>query len=62
MDMILKKKYKLAKRPCGIIGSSQKKEAHCKWNLIRHDKLLYTSNLEFLWVRLVDDEYNLDHK
>ena len=57
MDMTLKKKYNnLAKGPSG------NKEAVCKWNLIRHDKLLYTSNLEFLWDRIVGDEFNLDHK
>ena len=61
MDMTLKKKYnKLAKKPSGIIGVSRKKEAIGKWNLIRHDKLLYTSNLKFLWDRIVGDECNLN--
>ena len=63
MDMILKKKHNnLAKRPSWIIDVSRKKEAVCKRNLIRHDKLPYTSNLEFLWNHIADDEYNLDHK
>ena len=63
MDMILKKKHNnLAKRPSWIIDVSRKKEAVCKWNLIRHDKLPYTSNLEFLWNHIAGDEYNLDHK
>ena len=63
MDMILKKKHNnLAKRPSWIIDVSRKKEAVCKRNLIRHDKLPYTSNLEFLWSHIAGDEYNLDHK
>ena len=63
MDMALEKQYnKPAKGPSGIIGISRRKEAVCKWNLIRHDKLLYTSNLESLCNLIADDEYNLHHE
>ena len=63
MDMVLEKQCnKLAKGPSGIIGISQKKKAVCKWNLIKHDKLLYTSNLEFLYDLIVDDELNPNHE
>ena len=63
MDMASAKQCNIpAKGPSGIIGISWKKEAVCKWNLITHDKLLYTSNLEFLCDVIVDDEYNLHHK
>ena len=59
MDMVLEKQCnKLAKGPSGIISISRKKKAVCKWNLIEHDKLLYTSNLEFLYDLIVDDELN----
>ena len=63
MDMALENQYnKLAKGSSGITGISRKKEVVCKWNLIRHDKLLYTSNLEILCNLIVDDEYNLHHE
>ena len=63
MYITLKKKYnKLVKWPSGINGISRKKKTLCKWSLIRHDKLLYTSNFEFLWDCIVGNEYNLDHK
>ena len=52
----------MARGPSEIIGFSRKKEAVCKWNVIRHDKLLYISNLRFLWDRTVGDGYNLGHK
>ena len=63
MDMTLENQYnKLAKGSSGVTGISRKKEVVCKWNLIRHDKLLYTSNLEILCNLIVDDEYNLHHE
>ena len=41
IDIVLEKQCnKPAKEPSGIIGISRQKEAVCKWNLIRHDKLL----------------------
>ena len=63
MDMALEKQYNKPKKGLsGIICISRKKEAVCKWNLITHDKLLYTSNLEFLCDLIVDNEYNLHHE
>ena len=57
-----KQHNKPAKGSSRIIGISWKKEAVWTWNLFRHDKLLYTSNLEFFCDLIVDDEYNLQHE
>ena len=61
--MALEKQYnKPVRGPSGITGISRKKKTVCKWNLIRHVKLLYISNLEFPCDLDVDDEYNLHYK
>ena len=43
MDHVLEKQYnKPAKGPSGIIGFTKRKQAVCKWNIIKHEKLLFT--------------------
>ena len=47
MDQALEKQYnKPAKGQSGIIGFSRRKEAVCKWNIVKHEKSQYTSSLE----------------
>ena len=42
MDQALEKAYnKPAKLSAGIIGFTRRKEAVCKWNLIKHEKAKY---------------------
>ena len=43
MDQALEKQYnKPAKDPSGVIGFTKRKQAVCKWNIIKHEKLLFT--------------------
>ena len=42
IDQALEKAYsKPAKSSVGIIGFTRRKEAICKWNLIKHEKAKY---------------------
>ena len=46
MNQALEKQYnKPGKGPLGIIGFTRRKEAVCKWNIIKHEKFLYTQAL-----------------
>ena len=63
MDQALEKQYnKPAKSSFGIIGYTRRKEAVCKWNLIKHKKSQYTSLLENMCDLTIDDEYAIHHE
>ena len=60
---IRKKQYnKPAKSQLGVIGFPRRKEAVCKWNIIKHEKSRYT---EFMYRHCgldADDEYSTHHQ
>ena len=63
MDQALEKAYnKLAKSQAGIIGISRRKDAVCKWNIIKHEEAKYTEFLEGLCLLNEDGEYSLHHE
>lgn len=63
MDQALESKYnKPAKSSSGIIGITRKKEAVCKWNLVKHEKSNYTSLLRDISGISHEDEYSLHHE
>ena len=63
MDQALEKHYnKPAKDPSGIIGFTRCKEAVCKWNIIKHEKFVYTQALSKICQLKTEDQYSLHHK
>ena len=63
MDQALEKQYnKPAKGQSGIIGFSRRKEAVCKWNIVKHEKSQYTSSLEKVCDIINEDEYSIHHE
>ena len=63
MDQALEKAYnKPAKSSAGIIGFTRRKEAVCKWNLIKHEKGKYRNFLYDICQMSDDDEYSLHHE
>ena len=63
MDQALEKTYnKPAKCQSGIIGISRRKNAVCKWSIIKHEKAKYTEFLEGLCLLNEDGEYSLHHE
>ena len=63
MDQALEKAYnKPAKSSSGIIGFSRRKEAVCKWNLIKHEKGKFRNFLYNACQINDDDEYRVHHE
>ena len=63
MDQALEKAYnKPAKSSSGIIGFTRRKEAVCKWNLIKHEKAKYRNFLYDVCNMDDSDEYSLHHE
>lgn len=63
MDQALESKYnKPAKSASGIIGMTRRKEAVCKWNLMKHEKSKYTNLLREISGINNEDEYSLHHE
>ena len=63
MDQALEKAYnKPAKSSAGIIGFTRRKEAVCKWNIIKHEKGKYRNFLYDVCQLDDDDEYSLHHE
>ena len=63
MDQVLEQSYnKPAKAAGGIIGITRKKEAVCKWNIIKHEKANYKKFIEDVSMSRNDDEYSLHHE
>jgi len=63
MEQALEKTYnKPAKGQSGIIGFSRRKDAVCKWNIIKHEKANYTSFLRQWCTIDENDEYSLHHE
>ena len=63
MDQALEKQYnKPAKGPTGIMGFSRRKEAVCKWNIIKQEKGLYTNFMHKLCGFDTNDEYSIHHE
>ena len=59
----LEKEYnKPAKSQAGIIGFTRRKEAVCKWNIIKHEKAKYRKFLSEVCLTNKDDEYELHHE
>ena len=63
MDQALEKAYnKPAKSSASIIGFTRRKEAVCKWNLIKHEKAKYQNFMNTVCQMDEDDEYNLHYE
>ena len=63
VDQALESKYnKRAKSSSGIIGITRRKEAVCKWHLIKHEKANYSSFLRKISGVDHKDEYSLHHE
>lgn len=63
MDQALETKYnKPSKSASGIIGYTRRKEAVCKWDLIKHEKSNYTNMLRGTTGIDNQDEYSLHHE
>ena len=63
VDQALESKYnKQAKRSSGIIGITRRKEAFCKWGLIKYEKANYFNLLRKISSGDQEDEYSLHHK
>ena len=63
MDQALEKQYnKPAKGPSGVIGFTRRKEAVCKWNIIKHEKFLYNESLSRICQLETGDQYTLHHE
>ena len=63
IDQALEKAYnKPAKSSAGIIGFTRRKEAVCKWNLIKHEKAKYRNFLYDVCQMDDDDEYSLHYE
>ena len=60
IDQALEKEYnKPAKSQAGIIGFTRRKEAVCKWNIIKHEKAKYRKFLSEVCLINEDDKYEL---
>ena len=63
MDQALEKEYnEPAKSSSGIIGFTRRKEAVCKWNLVKHERAKYRSFLYTTCQMDEDDEYSLHYE
>ena len=63
MDQALEKQYnKLAKGQSGIIGITRRKEAVCKWNIIKHEKGQYRDFLQKICGFDTNDGYSIHHE
>ena len=63
VDQALESKYnKQAKSSSGIIGITRRKEAVCKWGLIKHEKANYCNLLRKISSVNQEDEYSLHHE
>ena len=63
MDQELEQSYnKPVKAAGGIIGITCRKEAVCKWNIIKHEKAHYTKFIKDVSMLRNDDEYSLHHE
>ena len=63
VDQALESKYnKQAKSSSGIIGITRRKEAVCKWGLIKHEKANYSNFLRKISGVDHEDEYSLHHE
>lgn len=63
MDQALESQYnKQAKSSSGIIGVTRRKEAVCKWDLIKHEKSSYSNLLRKFAGVNEEDEYSLHHE
>ena len=63
MDQALEKAYnKPAKSSSGIIGFSRRKEAVCKWNLIKHEKDKFRNFLYNVCQMNDNDDYRVHHE
>ena len=62
MDQALERAYKKpANDQGGITGISRRKQAVCKWNIIKHEKAKFKTFLHE-WSCLNDDEYAAHHE
>ena len=62
MDQALESKYnKPAKSSSGVIGFTRRKDAVCKWGLIKHEKMKYSTMLRNLCGLNDEDEHSLHH-
>ena len=63
VDQALESKYnKQAKSSSGIIGITRRKEAVCKWGLIKHEKANYSNFLRKISGVDHEDDYSLHHE
>ena len=63
MDQALEKQYnKPVKGQSGIIGITRRKEAVCKWNIIKHEKGQYGDFLQNICQFDTNDEYSIHHE
>ena len=63
VDQALESKYnKQAKSSSGIIGITRRKEAVCRWGLIKHEKANYSNLLRKISSVDQEDEYCLHHE
>ena len=63
VDQALESKYnKQSKSSSGIIGIIRRKEAVCKWGLIKHEKANYSNFLRKISGVDHEDEYSLHHE
>ena len=63
VDQALESKYnKQAKSSSGIIGITRRKEAVCKWGMIKHEKANYSNLLRKISSVDQEDEYSLHHE
>ena len=63
VDQALESKYnKQAKSSSRIIGIARRKEAVCKWGLIKHEKASYCNLLRKISSVDQEDEYSLHHE
>ena len=62
MDQALENQYKKpAQGPSGITRFTKQKQAVCKWNIIKHKKLLFTEVLTKICALEAEDQYSLHH-
>ena len=63
MDQALEKQYnKPAKSSSGVIGFTRRKEAVCRWNIIKHEKHQYSEALSNICNYNPEDTYTLHHE
>ena len=62
MDQALEKQYnKPVKDPYGVIRFTKQKQAVCKWNIIKHEKFLFTEGLTKICALEAEDQYSFHH-